>query len=280
MSSSSWPHPLHPWGIRQTRGGSPRFFLALNPEQPDPAFAKIIAVTGSAAERERVIAALHALAAEGAFPEARLRVTTLLFGPPVPWPVAFRVLGPDPNELRRIAEEVRRVMARHPNVLDPHLDWGPRSAEPRLVMDEARLAGFGLTAADLAQQLEAALVGSRVSEARIGTRSVAIMLRGARRTPDEIESLPIAVPGAGTVPLLQLGRIELDFTDPVLKRLNRQPVLRVQADPAGSRRMWRRRCGRRSRRCGRHCRRATASRRRARSRPRRAAMPRSRPCSR
>jgi multidrug efflux pump subunit AcrB len=214
--------------------GAPRFFLALNPEQPDPAFAKIIAVTGSAAERERVIAEMRALVAEGAFPEARLRVTTLLFGPPVPWPVAFRVLGPDPTELRRIAEEVRRVMARHPNVLDPHLDWGPRSAEPRLVIDEARLAGFGLTAADLAQQLDAALVGSRVSEARIGTRSVAIMLRGARRTADEIESLPIAVPGAGTVPLLQLGRIELDFTDPVLKRLDRQPVLRVQADPVGA----------------------------------------------
>jgi len=214
--------------------GAPRFFLALNPEQPDPAFAKILAVTGSAAEREAVIAAMRQLVAEGAFAEARMRVTTLLFGPPVPWPVAFRVLGPDPDELRRIAEEVRAVMARNPNVLDAHLDWGLRAPEPRLVLDEERLGGFGLTPAEVARQIEGALAGTMVSEARVGTRSVAIVLRGDRRGAADLESLPVLTPGGAAVPLAQLARIEIGFVDPVLKRLDRQPVLRVQADPVGA----------------------------------------------
>lgn len=214
--------------------GAPRFFLALNPEQPDPAFAKIIAVTGGATERETVIAALRRQVQDGAFPEARVRVTTLLFGPPVPWPVAFRVLGPDPVELRRIAEEVRAVMARNPLVLDPHLDWGQRAPEPRLVMEEERLSAFGLTAVEVARQIEGALSGSLVSEARIGTRSVAILLRGERRSAVDLESIPVLTPTGAAVPLAQLARIELGFVDPVLKRLDRQSVLRVQADPVGA----------------------------------------------
>jgi len=214
--------------------GAPRFFLSLNPETPDPAFAKIVAVTGSAAEREAVIAALRGQVEAGAFPEARVRVTTLLFGPPVQWPVAFRVLGPDAQALRGIAEEVRSVMAANRNVLDPHLDWGTRVPELRLALDEARIAALGLTAGDVARQLEANLSGAVAAEARIGTRSVAIVLRARDRFAADLASLPIRTPGGASVPLTQLGELVPHFADPVLKRLDRQLVLRVQADPVGA----------------------------------------------
>ena len=82
--------------------GAPRFFISANPEMPDPAFGKIIAVAQDTAARDRVIALLQERIAAGAFPQARIRVSRLLYGPPVIWPVEFRLLGPDPAELRRI----------------------------------------------------------------------------------------------------------------------------------------------------------------------------------
>jgi hypothetical protein len=88
--------------------GAPRFFISANPEPPDPAFAKLIAVTHDATERDKVMAELEARIARGEFAEARVRVYRLLFGPPVIWPVSFRVVGADPLELRRIAHQVRR----------------------------------------------------------------------------------------------------------------------------------------------------------------------------
>ncbi len=214
--------------------GAPRFFLSLNPEQPDPAFAKIVAVTGNAAERETVMAALRAKVAEGAFPEARVRVTQLVLGPPVQWPVAVRVVGPDPHVLRGIAEQVRGVMAAHPNVLDPHLDWGSRTPELHLVLDENRLSELGLTVQEVARQLDANLSGAIASEARVGTRSVPIVVRGAARAAVDITSIPVRTPGGASVPLAGLGELVPGFADPVLKRLDRQFALRVQADPVGA----------------------------------------------
>jgi len=214
--------------------GAPRFFLALNPEMPDPAFAKVVAVTGSASERVTVVNALRAQVAEGAYPEARVRVTNLLFGPPVPWPVAFRVVGPDPLVLRDLAEQVREVMARRTTVLDPHLEWGGRSPELRLETDEDRLLALGLTPSAVAGQLNLALSGRIVSEARRGNRTVAIVLRGADRSPQAFENLPIRLPDGRAVPLSQLGRLVPVFTDPVIRRIDREPFIRVQADPRGA----------------------------------------------
>ncbi|MEO0035032.1 MAG: hypothetical protein RLZZ501_1055, partial [Pseudomonadota bacterium] len=215
-------------------GGAPRFFLALNPEMPDPAFAKIVAVTGSAEARATVIAALRAQTEAGAFPEARVRATSLLFGPPVPWPVAFRVVGPDPMVLRDLAERVRAVMARRATVLDPHPEWGGRSPELRLETDEDRLLALGLTPAAVARQLDLALSGAVASEARRGNRAVAIVLRGGDRAPQAFEDLPIRLPDGRAVPLGQIGRLVPVFADPVIRRLDREPFIRVQADPRGA----------------------------------------------
>ena len=101
-------------------GGAPRFFIAANPEVPDPAFAKLVAVTRDVQARERVLAKLQQHIDRGEFPEARVRVYRLLYGPPVVWPVAFRISGPDPLKLREIGHQVRQVMAANPHLVNPH----------------------------------------------------------------------------------------------------------------------------------------------------------------
>ena len=103
--------------------GSPRFWLGLNPVLPNPNFAQIVIVTKDLEARERVKARLEKAIADGALPEARTRVDRFVFGPPVGFPVQFRVVGPDPMKVRAIAEDVRKVMAGNPKLIDPHLDW-------------------------------------------------------------------------------------------------------------------------------------------------------------
>lgn len=95
-------------------GGAPRFFIAANPEPPDPAWGKIVAVTQNAAACDRIMALLRQHIAAGEFGAARVRVYRLLYGPPVIWPIQFRVLGPKPNTLREIAHQLREVMAQNP----------------------------------------------------------------------------------------------------------------------------------------------------------------------
>ncbi|EXJ10292.1 efflux RND transporter permease subunit [Nitrincola nitratireducens] len=116
--------------------GAPRFFISANPEQPDPAFAKMIAIGHDEASRDRIIDMLQTHIHAGAFPEARVRVSKLLYGPPVVWPVSFRVVGEDPLKLREIAYQVRDVMREHPHAEDPHLDWDERIPSLHLVMDK------------------------------------------------------------------------------------------------------------------------------------------------
>ena len=91
--------------------GVPSFFFAVNPEQPDPAFAKLIVVSHDIAARDKIMAELDRHIVNGVFPEARIRVTTLLFGPPIIWPITFRVVGPDPLKIRDIAHQVKDVQS-------------------------------------------------------------------------------------------------------------------------------------------------------------------------
>src|SRR6185503_2936450 len=103
--------------------GAPRFWLGLNPVLPNSKFAQIVIVTKDLEARERVKARLERAIADGALPESRTRVDRFVFGPPVGFPVQFRVVGPDPMKVREIAEQVRQVMAANPRIIDPHLDW-------------------------------------------------------------------------------------------------------------------------------------------------------------
>ncbi|WP_417578960.1 efflux RND transporter permease subunit [Nitrincola sp.] len=215
--------------------GAPRFFISANPEQPDPAFAKIIAIGHDTETRDRIIAELNRHMDAGEFPEARVRARPLLFGPPVIWPVSFRVLGPDTEVLRSIAHEVRNLMAEHPNTVMPHLEWDERTPSYYLDMDPDRLRLMGLTPTDVAQQLTFQLNGFSVTEVRQDVRSVQVVARSAREggvlLPEELE---LKTADGRKLSLSQLGELSIRYEDPVIKRYNREPFLAVHADVQGA----------------------------------------------
>jgi multidrug efflux pump subunit AcrB len=217
--------------------GVPRFFISANPEPPDPAFGKIVAVTGGPDERERVIAELERRITAGEFAEARVRVYRLLYGPPVLWPVQFRVIGPDPLRLRDIAHRVREIMAANPHTRDAHLDWDERVAALSVTADADRLRLIGLTPHDLAQQLQFHLEGLPVAQLRQDIRTVELVARGAAPRPLDLAALgavEVVSRDGRKLPLAQIGRIDVRFEDPVIKRYNREPFVAVQADVRGA----------------------------------------------
>ena len=107
--------------------GSPRFWLGLNPQLPNEAFAEIVIVSKDVEARERIKARLEKAVADGALSEARVRVDRFNFGPPVGFPVQFRVIGPDPNTVRDIAYKVRDVVRQNPNVKEVRSSTGTSS---------------------------------------------------------------------------------------------------------------------------------------------------------
>ncbi|RLA00279.1 MAG: AcrB/AcrD/AcrF family protein, partial [Gammaproteobacteria bacterium] len=214
--------------------GAPRFFISANPEQPDPAFAKIIAIGKNEEARNKIMAELQRHIDDGEFPEARVRVTRLLFGPPVIWPVSFRVIGADPVKLREIAHQVRTAMVANPNTIDAHLEWDERAPVLHLSMDSERLRLMGLTPRDVAQQLQFQLDGVPVTEVRQDIRTVEVRARGLRATNPSPENIEIKTQDGHIIPLAQLGTLEVSYEEPVIKRYNRERSLAVNADVQGA----------------------------------------------
>ncbi len=214
--------------------GAPRFFISANPEQPNPGFAKMIAVTQDDKSRETLIEFLNGRIAEGTYAQARVRVARLLFGPPVDWPVSFRVTGPDTAVLRTIGHQVRNVMQQNPHMVDPNLDWDERAPTLDLDMDTQVLRTLGLTPREVALQLQFQLNGVPVTNVREGTRSVQVRARMAPTRGELLEGIEIITPDGTKVPLTQLGTATIAFEDPVIKRYNRQPFLYVNGDVKGA----------------------------------------------
>ena len=214
--------------------GAPRFFLSANPEQPNPAFAKVIAIGEDADGRDHILRTLQAHVDAGEFPEARVRLTRLFYGPPVVWPVTFRILGPDPLVLRELARQVKAIVAAHPNTTGTHLDWDERVPVIRLDMDAEQLRLMGLTPGDVARQVQFLLDGVPVDELRRDVRTVELRARARRDRLPDLEHLEIRTETGAKVSLAQLGDLTVDFEDPVIKRYNRQRVLAVQADVRGA----------------------------------------------
>jgi multidrug efflux pump subunit AcrB len=214
--------------------GSPRFFLALNPDLPNEAFAKLVVQARDVPARERLRARLAALATEGLVPEARMRVSRLDFGPPVGHPVQFRVVGADPAQLRTQAEEVLRVMRATPGTRDASLAWGERAPSLRLELDRARVAELGLSPAQVASSLQLLLTGVTATQHREGNRLVEVVLRAPaseRLTTETLADLSLATP-AGPVPLSQVARLVPEAEEPILFRRNREAYITVRADVA------------------------------------------------
>jgi len=215
--------------------GAPRFFLAMAPELPDPSFAKIVVLTDSQDAREILKLRLREAVAEGLAPEARIRATQIVFGPYSPFPVAYRVLGPDPAKLRDIAEQVRAVMQDSPMMRTVNTDWGPLTPTLHFNLDQDRLQAVGLTSSAVAQQLQFLLSGVPITAVREDIRSVQVVGRAAgniRLDPAQIEGFTLVGAAGQRIPLSQIGQIEVRMEDPILRRRDRTPTITVRGDIA------------------------------------------------
>jgi multidrug efflux pump subunit AcrB len=215
--------------------GAPRFFLAMAPELPDPSFAKIVIRTPDEASREALKLRVRRVVADGLAPEARVRATQLVFGPYSPFPVAFRVAGPDQAKVQAIAGEVRRVMLASPDMRQVNTDWGERVPTMHFVLDQDRLRAIGLTSQGAGEQLQFLLTGTTVSQVREDIRTVDVVARssGAERLdPAKIGGFTLIGEQGQHVPVAQLGRMEVRMEDPIMRRRDRVPTITVRGDIA------------------------------------------------
>ncbi|HAE50039.1 MAG: MFS transporter [Tistrella sp.] len=213
--------------------GAPRFFLAMSPELPDPAFAKIVVLTPDAEARDALKHRLRAAVAQGLAPEAYVRATQFVFGPPSVFPVEFRIMGPDPATLYSLSEQVLAVMRGIPEVREANRDWGNRTPVLRFVPDQDRLNLIGLSPAEVSQQLQLLLSGITVTELREDIRNVAVVARsagGERLDPTRLADFSLTSRDGRQIPLDQIGHAEIRLEEPILKRRDRIPVITVRSE--------------------------------------------------
>src|SRR5580693_664812 len=213
--------------------GSPRFWLGLNPTLPDEAFAEIVILSNDVEARERIKTRLEKAVADGALSEARVRVDRFNFGPPVGFPVQFRVIGPDAKKVRDIAYQVREVMRENDQAIDPHLDWNEQAPYLKLIVDQDRVRAMGLTPQDISQSLSMLISGVPITTVRDGIEKVAVV---ARAVPSErldlahIGDLSLYSRNGVAVPLSQIAHIEYTHEEPIMWRLNRDMAITVRSD--------------------------------------------------
>jgi multidrug efflux pump len=213
--------------------GSPRFWLGLNPTLPNEAFAEIVILTTSIDGRERLKKRLEAAIDAGALAQGRARVDRFSFGPPVGFPVQFRVIGPDPMKVREISYRVRDAVRTNPNAVDPHLDWNEMSPSVRLVVDQERARALGLNVQDVSQTLQTLVSGLTVTTVREGIEQVGVVARAVkdeRLDLGHIGDLTIVARNGVAVPLEQVARLDYVHEDPILWRRNRDTAITVRAD--------------------------------------------------
>ncbi len=212
--------------------GSPRFYLPFDQQLVNANFGQFIVNTKNNEAREIVRARLLRLFEED-FAELRGRVNRLENGPPVGFPVQFRVIGEDKQEIRRIANEVAGAMRANPWMRDVNFDWDEPSKVIRLRIDQERARVLGISTQDLAQYLNTVLSGQAVTAYREGDRQIDVVARGAREERVFMSLFKdLAVPtGRGrTVPLAQVAELSYGFEQGIFWRRDRLPMITVRSD--------------------------------------------------
>ncbi len=214
--------------------GAIRFYLPLDVQLANDFFAQAVIVAKDVDARERLQAKLDKVLAEE-FPEAVGRTSPLELGPPVGWPVQYRVSGPDMDEVREIALNLAGVMATTPDARSINFDWNEPARQVRVRVDQDEARRLGLSSATLASVLNAAVTGSTVTQVRDDIYLIDVV---ARATGEERISLPtlrtlqVPVQGGRTVALSQFATFEYEQEYPLVWRRDRVPTLTVRADVA------------------------------------------------
>ncbi|MGO4312465.1 efflux RND transporter permease subunit [Pseudomonas sp. KB_15] len=215
-----------------TGAGAPRFYLSLNPELPNPGFAQFVVMTKDLDARERVRARLVA-SSDQQFPQAWVRVTRLELGPPVGYPVQFRVVGPDTRVVRKIARDVEKVIASNPKVRDLQLDWNDPVRTLKVELDQDKASALGLTPADVSLATQTVMNGATLSQLREREDLIDIVARAVpeeRLNLDTLKNINLYTRQGTVVPLSQVAQVRSELEEPVLWRRNRDMAITVRAD--------------------------------------------------
>lgn len=212
--------------------GSPRFYLPLDQQLPQASFAQFVVLAKSIEDRDALRQWLLKTLNEQ-FPEVRNRVSLLENGPPVGYPVQFRVSGEDMQQVRQIARQVAAKISDNPNVTNVHLDWQEPSKVIYLDIDQDRARALGIDSSTLAQFLQSSISGMDISQYREKRELIQIRIRGANSERAQVESLAsLAVPSSngGSVPLAQIASLRYGFEEGIIWHRNRLPTVTVRAD--------------------------------------------------
>jgi multidrug efflux pump subunit AcrB len=212
--------------------GVPRFYLPLDQVFPQTNVSQIIVVPADLKRRESLRLALPAMLAQE-FPEARARVKLLPNGPPVPYPVQFRVMGPDPALLRVHADEVKAAMRASPSTRGTNDNWNENVKVIRLDVDQAKARALGVTSQSIAQAMRTLLVGSTVEQFREDNKLIDIVLRQPISERDAITDLTNAYLPTGTgrmIPATQIIKPVFTWEPGVMWREGREYAITVQCD--------------------------------------------------
>src|SRR6516225_4097803 len=214
--------------------GAIRFYLPLNVELPNDFFTQAVVLAKDVAARERLQKKLEAALAEN-FPSAVSRVSPLGLGPPVGWPVQYRVSGPDISEVRDIALQLAQIVATDPGARYVNFDWmePARMVRIRIDQDQARL--LGLSSQAIASVMNTVVTGAPVTQVRDGMWLVDVLTRATdeqRLSLSTLRNLQIPLPNGRTVPLSQIATFDFAQEYPLIWRRDRVPTLTVLADVA------------------------------------------------
>jgi multidrug efflux pump len=211
--------------------GSPRFFLSLDQQLYRPNFAQLVVLAQDLAARDRVVDKLRRDTA--GFAGVRIRAYPVKLGPPVTYPVEFRVLGEDLATIKKFGDQVADLMRGDARLRDVHPDWGVQSPTLRISVDQDRARAAGVTSSDIARTLRSVVDGLTVGQFREGDQLIDIVLRspaGERARLEQVGAVEIPSAHGGSVPLKQVAHLAYVLEDPIIWRKNRDISMSVRAD--------------------------------------------------
>ncbi len=214
--------------------GAIRFYLPLDQQLANDFFAQAVVVTKGHKVRHNVIARLERAFATD-FDALMARVTPLELGPPVGWPLKFRVSGPDPARTRELAQAFAQVLGRNPNTRNINYDWNETAKVIKVEVDQDRARALGISSQQLANNINAVLSGTRITQLREATYLIDVVARAVpeeRANIDTLRNLTLSAPGGRRVPLEQLATLSYTAEPPLIWRRHRLPTVTVQADVA------------------------------------------------
>lgn len=210
--------------------GAPRFFLPLDQQLRNPNFAQLLIMANDEPARERLIVKLRKILSED-FPSIRSKVDRLFLGPPTGWPVQMRIMGPDRQEVRRIADQVKAKFAENPQLGAVHDDWLEPVTAMKLVIDQDRARALGVTSQRVRQMLQATMSGVPLDNFRDGEETVSIVARepdATRALLSSVESIYIPTDFGSFVPLSQVAKVVPVLEQGIEWRRDRLPTITVR----------------------------------------------------